>query len=140
MTTSSERMADRSFIDYNAFSAGQLTFAAATTLGIVTIGAAIGAATSVSMVSMVALGALAVLTAALSIASMTAYANCSTNDGQEYVEKFKKHVPMVLVGTIQFIAQALIQAVVQGAVDGIKTSISNNISGGEQHTINHRRI
>lgn len=97
-------------------------------LGAVTIGGAIGCATATTTAGLVAFGILTTLGTALSGASMTAWLSQDTNDFDQYIEKFKKHSSVALVGTVQFVAQTLFQAVVRGIYDGIANSISRKFS------------
>lgn len=107
-------------------------FATATVLAGATVISAIGATTAVSTVSTVALAILAVTTAAISIASITAWVK--TRDSahptvNEYFENVRNHAGHAIVGMYQLVAQTLVQAVIQGIANGLSTAVRRKIAG-----------
>ncbi len=107
----------------------QVAFATVTTLGVATIGAGVAAATAVTTIATVAYSALTAFGAAVSIASMTAWADERSVDARAYFQNFKQHTGYAIAGTVQFVAQSMMQAIVQGLVEGLSKAISRKIAG-----------
>lgn len=110
----------------------QVAFATVTTLGIVTIGSGVAAATAATAVATAAYSALTVLGAAVSIASMTAWADDRSINARAYFHHLKEHTGYAIAGAVQFVAQLVMQGIVQGLVDGISIAISRKIGGPDR--------
>ncbi len=115
----------------------QVAFATVTALGVATIGAGVAAATAATTVATVGYAALTTLGAALSIASMTAWADEKSVDCSTYCQKFKEHAGYAIAGTVQFVGQSMMQAIVQGLVDGVSKALSRKI-GGPDYVVQYR--
>lgn len=111
-----------------------VAFATTTVLGVVTIGATVAAATSTaSTVAMVAYATLALLSAAVSIASMTAWAHEDSTTVEKYFTRLQEHAGFAIVGSVQLVAQTLFQALRQGLAEGVGTRVRRGIAGPD-HT------
>lgn len=115
----------------------QVAFVTTTTLGVGTIAAGIAAATAAATIATVAYGALALLGTALSVASMTAWADDKSTTPAQYFQTLKEQAGYAIAGTVQFTAQIFGQALVQGAANGIGRAISRKI-GGDDLTVGIR--
>lgn len=108
----------------------QAAFITVTGLALGTGAAIFAAATVTSVAATVAYVIFATLGAALSIASITAWAISQNKDGAEaYFERFKEHAAKTLPGMLQFVVQMCFQALISGIAEGIVNKIRRKISG-----------
>jgi hypothetical protein len=104
-----------------------------TALGVGTV-CAVGATTAAATTaSAVAFGALAVIAGAMSISSMTAWADPKSKNASTYFQNLGNHSLYVVPGAVQFTAQTLGQAAIQGVARGVANNLSRRI-GGADHT------
>lgn len=121
-------------------SVNQVAFCTTTTLGLATIGAAVTAASATaSTVALVAYSILAIGLGGTSIASITAWADPSSDTPRKYFKNLQQHASFAIAGVTQLFAQVAVQAVIKGVADGISTAIRRAISGPDVVVENRRR-
>jgi len=87
------------------------------------------AATTATTVATVAYAILATAGSALSIASMTAWADRSSDSPHKYYSNLVGHAGIALAGMSQFITQTLFTALINGLANGISKAVTRKISG-----------
>jgi len=90
---------------------------------------AIAAASATTTVSAVALGVAAIALAAISLASITAYFDSSSNSMEEYFSNIVKHSTVTVSGAFQLATQAIVSALVQGVAGAVETRVRRAIAG-----------
>src|SRR3990167_3203590 len=89
----------------------------ATALGVVTVGAVMGAVATANTVAMVVYAILATVGVGLSGASVTAAFSEKSRDASSYFTTFQEHAKLGVAATTQLVAQVSFQALLQGLVD-----------------------
>lgn len=111
-------------MEVNTVAAATATF---TAMG--TIAATMMAASVASTVATIAYSILALTSAAVSIASITAWIHEDSKDADSYFNIMGDHIKYAIAGIFQLVAQILVQAVGKGLSDGVSTAIRRKISG-----------
>ena len=102
-----------------------------TATGVATGALVFGAATAATTAGVVAYGVFAMTAAAVSLSSMTAWADEGSTDAPTYFKKVGQHAGYAVPAMVQFVTQMLFQAVARGVSDGVQTRVYRKISGEE---------